>query len=181
MEVILALVVVIAVIIFGALISMGNERQRRALDSIREQTALWALQDLRLKREKLARDIKVDDPLKWLNKVVAKACGGSLNLTVTDVFDSPKTLACLDKNSQNVVVTVASPVEIRRMKRERKNKLIGVSDGHPLLALPQRVEQVEISILNGGIFFDMELPVAWEMLSGMKTTGIDKLWMYKYR
>lgn len=57
MEMILALVVVIAVIIFGALISMGNERQRRALDGIREQTALWASQDLRLKREKLASSL----------------------------------------------------------------------------------------------------------------------------
>jgi len=31
-----------------------------------------------------------------------------------------------------------------------------------LLNLPQKVEQVEISILNGGILFDLELPMAWE-------------------
>jgi hypothetical protein len=147
MEMILALVVVIAVIIFGALISMGNERQRRALDGIREQTALWASQDLRLKREKLAREVKVDDPVKWLNKVVAKACGGSLDLTVTEVYDTPQTLVCLDENSQRVVVSLASPVEIRRMKRERKNKLLRVSNRHPLVDSPKKMEGVEISIL----------------------------------
>lgn len=179
MEMILALVVVIAVIIFGALISMGNERQRRALDGIREQTALWASQDLRLKREKLAREVKVDDPVKWLNMVITRACGESLDLTVTDVFDTPQTLVCMDENSQRVVVSLASPADVRRMKRERKNKLLSMSNSHPLLNLPQRAEQVEISILNGGILFDLELPVAWEILSGLKVTSKDKVWVYR--
>jgi len=179
MEMVLALVVVIAVIIFGALISMGNERQRRALDDIREQTALWASQDLRLKREKLAREVKVDDPVKWLNMVVTRACGESLDFTVTEVFDTPQTLVCMDENSQRVVVSLASPADIRRMKQERKSKLLGVSNDHPLFNLPQKVEQVNISILNGGILFDLELPEAWELLSGMKITGIDKVWVYR--
>lgn len=179
MEMFLALVVVIAVIIFGALISMGNERQRRALDDIREQTALWASQDLRLKREKLAREVKVDDPVKWLNMVVTRACGESLDFTVTEVFDTPQTLVCMDENSQRVLVSLASPADIRRMKQERKSKLLGVSNDHPLFNLPQKVEQVNISILNGGILFDLELPVAWELLSGMKITGIDKVWVYR--
>jgi len=176
---ILALVVVIAVIIFGALISMGNERQRRALDGIREQTALWASQDLRIKREKLAREVKVDNPVKWLNMVVAKACGVSLDLTVTEVFDTPQTLVCMDENSQRVVISLASPADIRRMKRERKNKLLSASNDHPLLNLPQRVKKINISILNGGILFDLELPMAWEMLSSMKVIDIDKLWIYR--
>ena len=179
MEMFLALVVVIAVIIFGALISMGNERQRRALDDIREQTALWASQDLRLKREKLAREVKVDDPVKWLNMVVTRACGESLDFTVTEVFDTPQTLVCMDENSQRVLVSLASPADIRRMKQERKSKLLGVSNDHPLFNLPQKVEQVNISILNGGILFDLELPEAWELLSGMKITGIDKVWVYR--
>ena len=179
MEMILALVVVIAVIIFGALISMGNERQRKALDGIREQTALWASQDLRLKREKLARDVQVDDPMNWLNMVVAKACGELLDLTVTEFFETPQALVCVDKHSRRVVLSLSSPGEIRRMKKERKNKLMRMSNGHPLLDLPQKMEQVEISILNGGILFDLELPVAWEVLSGMKVAGIDKVWIYR--
>ncbi len=63
MEIILAIVVGVAVIFFGALISAGNERQRKAIDGLREQVVLWAIQDLRIKRENLACDVHVDDPL----------------------------------------------------------------------------------------------------------------------
>lgn len=68
MEIILAIVVGVAVIFCGALISMGNERQRRAIDDLREQVVRWAIQDLRIKHERLARDVRIDDPLDWLNK-----------------------------------------------------------------------------------------------------------------
>ena len=39
LDILFALAVLAAVIIFGALISMGNERQRRAIDGLREQAA----------------------------------------------------------------------------------------------------------------------------------------------
>jgi hypothetical protein len=65
MEIILAIVVATAVIFFGALISAGNERQRKAIDNLREQTSLWAMQDLRIKRERLAREVHMNDPLGW--------------------------------------------------------------------------------------------------------------------
>jgi len=45
------------------------------------------MQDLRLKREKLARDVKVDNPVAWLNQVVAKVYRESLDLTVTEFFE----------------------------------------------------------------------------------------------
>ena len=64
MEIILAVVVGVAVIIFGALISLGNERQRKAIDGLREQVVLWAMQDLRIKRESLARDVMALAP-EW--------------------------------------------------------------------------------------------------------------------
>jgi hypothetical protein len=38
---------------------------------------------------------------------------------------------------------------------------------------------MEISIFNGGLFFDLELPVAWEKLSGMNESGIEKVWIYR--
>ena len=79
-EIILALVVAVAVIFFGALSSSGNERQRKAMDALREQVVFWAVQDLRIKRERLARDVRVDDPLRWLNNLTAKICGYDINL-----------------------------------------------------------------------------------------------------
>ena len=90
MEMVLALAVVVAVIIFGALISVGNERQRKAIDGLREQIVLWAMQDLRIKRERLAREVQVDDPLGWLNQVAAKACGHNLSLQVLEAARRPE-------------------------------------------------------------------------------------------
>ena len=46
----LAVVVIGAVIAFGALISVGNERQRQAIDALHQAYKQWAVQDLRLKR-----------------------------------------------------------------------------------------------------------------------------------
>ncbi len=90
MEIILAIVVGIAVIFFGALISMGNERQRRAIDALREQTVLWAMQDLRIKRERLARDVRVDDPIAWLNKIYSRVCNIEASLQIVEAFDGPR-------------------------------------------------------------------------------------------
>ncbi len=49
-DLILAIIVIGAVIAFGALVSVGNERQRRAIDALHHAYKQWALQDLRLKR-----------------------------------------------------------------------------------------------------------------------------------
>ena len=53
-DTIFAILVLGAVIFFGALLSIGNERQRKAIDGIREQASYWAEQDLRLKRARAA-------------------------------------------------------------------------------------------------------------------------------
>jgi hypothetical protein len=179
MDVILAILIVGAVIFFGALISAGNERQRKALDGMREQAALWAIQDLRLKREKLARDVKVDDPLAWLNNTVAKVYGESLDLSVVEFFDNPQTLVCGSKKGWRVVFSTASPEDIRRLKKGHKSKLSYVGNAHPLMSLPSRTEQVEISILNGGVLFDLELALAWKALLGLEMEqSKGRLWMY---
>ena len=178
MDAVLAILVLGAVIFFGALISAGNERQRKALDGIREQAALWAIQDLRLKREKLARDVQVDDPVAWLNQVVTKVYGESLNLTVTEFFENPQALVCTTKEARKVVFSPISLDDIRRIKRENKNKLSRLGNAHPLMGMPLKVGQIEISILNGGILFDLELSLAWKLLTDLEIKHIDVLWVY---
>lgn len=176
MDVVLAILVLGAVLFFGALISAGNERQRKALDGIREQATLWAMQDLRLKREKLARDVRVDDPLAWLNQVAAKVYGEPLDLTVTGFFENPQTLVCAGKDGRKIVFSPASPDDLRRMKRSSKLSRLGAA--HPLTGLPRDVAQLEISILTGGILFDLELPLAWKSLTGLEIGRMERLWVY---
>jgi len=181
MEIILAFVVVAAVIFFGALISYGNERQRKAIDALREQAELWAMQDLRIKREKLARDVKVDDPLAWLNQVVSKVSGMDMALQFVEVFDEPQALLCSSENQEKkVLLSPISPKEIQRMKRGRKSRLSQFRKDNPLLSLPRKVYTYEISVLNAGILFDLELRLAWKGLIGQNRDQLEKLWLYVF-
>ncbi|MBI3340106.1 MAG: hypothetical protein HY022_08250 [Chloroflexi bacterium] len=179
MEIILAVVVVAAVIFFGALISAGNERQRKAIDDLREQTLLWTIQDLRIKREKLAREVQVDDPLGWLNRVATKICGLDLGLQITESFNAPNALLCTSAiNGAKVVLSPFSPNEINKMKRQKQARLSRFVDNNPLLSLPRKITTYEISVLNEGILFDLELSLAWRTLTGQDADHIDHLWIY---
>ena len=180
MEVILAIVVVTAVIFFGALISAGNERQRKAIDGLREQVVLWAVQDLRLKREKLARDVRVDDPLRWLNNLVASMYGYDLNLQVHETFDEPRVLVCITRDSgARVLFSPLSPAEIHQLNRNKRSRLSQYGDRHPLLSLPRQITAYEFSVLNSNILFDLELPLVWKRLTNQETLQMERLWMYK--
>ena len=179
MEIVLAFVVVAAVIIFGALISMGNERQRRAIDDLREQIVLWAMQDLRIKRERFARDVRIDDPLDWLNRTVTKIWGYDLNLQAVEAYDEPQTLICTSEDGANrVAFALRSPGEIRQISHGRRNRLSKFADQNPLLSLPRGATAVEFSALNCGMLFDLELPIAWKRLAGQEVEHIERMWMY---
>src|SRR3970282_2566299 len=75
LEVTLAVSVLAAVVVVGVLISVGNERQRQALDKLREDLRNWALGDLEVKRERAAREIQIMDPLAWFRDAARKATG----------------------------------------------------------------------------------------------------------
>lgn len=179
MEIILAIVVATAVIFFGALISMGNERQRRAIDVLREQVVLWAVHDLKIKREHLARDVRVDNPLGWLNKVTFKVCNCEMDLQVVEVIENPRVLICTTGNgAEKVVFTPLAPNEIHALKRSKRNRLAQYAERNPLLSLPRNVTAYECSVLNNGILFDLELPLAWKGLTGKPVDDMGRLWIY---
>ncbi|MCZ7547679.1 MAG: hypothetical protein M5U11_00785 [Anaerolineales bacterium] len=178
MELLLALAVITAVIIFGALISIGNERQRRAIDELREQVVLWAIQDLRIKRDKLAREVQVDDPIGWLNQMVARVNGENMALTVSEFFEDPQVLVCIAGDSRKVALSPASPKDIRRFQQAAKSKLSRVGNVHPLMNLPRNADALELSMLNGGMLFDLELKIAWRGLTGRQISQESSLFLY---
>ncbi len=180
MEIILAIVVAAAVIFFGALISIGNERQRKAIDALREQTELWAVQDLIIKRERLVREVRVDDPLAWLNQVVTKVSGLVMNLQSVEYLEEANTLLCMSGDHETrIFVSPFSPKEIQRIKRERRSRLSQFDKNNPLLFLSRTTIAYEFSVLNAGILFDLELQLAWKGLTGREIDQHEKLWMYK--
>ena len=179
MEIILAIVVATAVVLFGGLIIVGYERQRKGIDGVGEQTVLWAIQDLRIKRERMARDVKVDDPLGWLNKVATRVCGYELNLQAMEVFENPRVLICaIGDGSGTAIFTPLAPGEIRAMKRAKHNRLSQYADRNPLLSIPRNASAYECSVLNNGILFDLELPLAWNGLTGNNADDMGSLWMF---
>ena len=181
MEIILAVVVASAVIFFGALISMGNERQKRAIDGLREQVVLWTVQDLKIKRDHFARDVQVADPLGWLNKTASKVCGYDLKLQVLEMFDEPQTLVCTSgDNSKRVIFSPFSPADISRIKKSKQNRLSKFAERHPLLLLSRNVSIYELSVLNGGHLFDLEISLAWKGLTGQSIGDVERTWMYLY-
>ena len=91
---ILALTVLIALIVFGALISVGNERQRKAIDSISRQTQAWAIEDLRLKRGQVEANISIDNPIAWLNSAASRALGREAQLSTPEIAENPLGLLC---------------------------------------------------------------------------------------
>ena len=181
MEILLAIVVASAVILFGALISMGNARQKRAIDNLREQVVLWAMQDLRIKREHLTRTVQVPDPLGWLNKTASKICGYDLKLQVLEISEEPQSLVCTsDEDSIRVIFSPLSPADIRRIKNGKQSRLSQFVGRNPLLFLPKGVDVHELSVLNGGHLFDMELALAWNALTGQNLELPNRLWMYEF-
>lgn len=179
MEILLAIVVASAVIFFGALISMGNERQRKAIDGLREQVVLWAVQDLKIKREHLAQTVQVPDPLGWLNQTTSQVCGYDLKLQILEMFDEPRSLICTTGDGGiKVVFSPFSPTDIRRIKSEKRNRLSQFAGQNPLSNLSKGVSVHELSVLNAGHLFDLELSLAWKALTGQEIGLVNSLWMY---
>jgi len=179
MEILLAIVVASAVIFFGALISMGNERQRKAIDGLREQMVLWAVQDLKIKRKHLVQMVQVPDPLGWLNKVTSKVCGYDLKLQVFEVFEEPQSLICTTSDGNvKVVFSPHSPADIRRIKSGRKSRLLRFAGQNPLFYLSKGVIFHELSVLNNSQLFDLELSYVWKAITDQNLDSVDRLWAY---
>jgi len=174
-----ALPVFAAVVVFGALIVIGNERQKRELARIREVEERWAEQDLRIKRGKLAMEIKIEDPTLWLNNATSKAMGVTVVLTAKEMLTNPDAVAFADSESgRKMIVTLLPPGHIAKLSKKRKtSKSSRLSAVHPLLPVHRGTEIIELNMLNAGLLLDLELPTAWQALTGQSTTA-ERLWMY---
>ncbi len=181
MEILLAIVVASAVIFFGALISMGNERQRKAIDNLNENITLWAIQDLHIKHAILTKDVKVDNPQRWLSQITSNVLGHDLNLQITETFDKPQSILCVSSNGDyEFLFTSLSPSEIQNARRSKHSKLDKFRGNNPTFSIPKNSQSHELSTLNNGILFDLELKLAWAQLTGCDLGPRNRIWMYKF-
>jgi hypothetical protein len=178
-DLLLAVVVIGAVIAFGALISVGNERQRHAIDALHQAYKQWAVQDLRLKRGAISSQIQIDDLTAWLTRTTSLAFGRKTDVMDCQVHNAP--VAAVEfreaESGATVVFALESPQVLMPMLKKKHSAIRGTLGSNALLRVGKKTPVVELSILNAGMMFDMEFPVAWSSLTGQATQS-DVVWAY---
>ncbi len=179
-DIVFAISVIAAVIFFGALISVGNERQRKAIDGLREQTVRWAEADLRMKRAHAFHTMPVESPEDWLDKVITHLFGASPALLSVSAWQRNGMEAivgvCVD--GRRMVVTPAKPdrflkaIAIKPAGRLRKAEVNLLGDH------PRRVPVHELSIITAGEFFDLEAATVWQEVVGDRLE-IERLYLFE--
>ena len=165
-------------IVLGALISVGNERQRKAIDSISRQTQAWAIEDLRLKRGQVEANISIDNPIAWLNTAASRALGRQTQLSAPDIAEDPFAVSFVDHYSgETLVFSLLSPKTLRKLSKAKRSELSKRTSQHPLIPWRKGIASFEMTILNAGIRFDLELPVAWQAITKEQVNN-EYLWVY---
>jgi hypothetical protein len=180
LDTIFAVSVLAAVIFFGALISVGNEHQRQAIDSLREQTIHWAEADLRLKRIHVLHTQWVESPKEWLDRVLTRLLGASPVLLSISPWhqNEVKAIVGVCKDGRHMVVTPVQPARfIKALTAKPRSRLqkaeVGLLGDHP-----RRVPVHELNIVTAGEFFDLEAATAWQKAMGSRLE-IERLYLFE--
>lgn len=178
-DLLLAAVVVGAIVAFGALISVGNERQRRAIVALHRAYKQWAVQDLRLKRGTVTAQTRIEDLTAWLTKSTSLALGRKTMVMDYQLHQAPvTTVEFHDAEAGNTVIcTLEPPDTLLPILKKKRPVLRGELRSNPAFRVGRKTPAVELSMLNAGSMFDIELPVAWNSLTGQITES-DTLWAY---
>ena len=100
-------------------------------------------------------------------------------LQSAEYFEMPVALVfAIGETGDKAVFSPLSPIDIQRLQKERKSRLSQYSQTNPVFAIPWNTAVYEISILNAGPRFDLELQSAWASLTGQNIEQINRLWLY---
>ena len=183
LEVVLAVSVLAAVVVVGVLISIGNERQRKAIEQLREDLHGWALRDLEIKRETASREIQIVDPLAWLNAAAQKATGVAWDLrAIAKVLDNPEAIVVTASDGGYLMFSPVQPSQVKKLlKGPRRRTKTGPLPSEFRMATRGRtkMESYELSALNAGIFFDLEAERVWRMVAD-RPLNSNRLWLYEF-
>ena len=168
MELLIGTSVLVVVFLLGALISAGNEKQRRAIDGIRQQAEAWAEQDIRIKREKLARQIAVPDPQAWLEKTAAQVLGSAPGLVTAAPWqkDNLTAIIAVCKDGRRLVFTPLSRERFLKAVQLKGRGVLAQAETSLLGDKPKAASHYELSVLTSGMFFDIEADQVWLAITG---------------
>lgn len=167
MELIFGTSVLFAMLLLGALISAANERQRQALDGLREQVEAWAEQDIRIKREKLARQIAVPNPLAWLEKTAAQALGSAPGLVTATPWrkDQVTVILAVCQDGRRLVFTPLPRERFLKAVQPKGRGVLAQAETSLLGDRPKAAAHHELSVLTSGMFFDLEADQVWQAIT----------------
>jgi hypothetical protein len=168
MDILIGTSLLIAIVLLGALITAGNERQRKALDGIREQVEAWAQEDILIKREKVARSIQVDAPLAWLEKIAAGVLGQASCIMSATTWEKDGLLALIaicNDGSRLIFTPVPYDRFLKSIRLKKRGTLVQ-AETSLLGDKPEKVSHYDLSVLTSGMFFDIEAAQAWQALCG---------------
>ena len=185
LEITLAVLVLAGVVVFGLLIALGNERQRRELEGLRKDAEAWALGDLAIKRSRLATELKVGEPRDWLNHIAKAATGADLGLDSIRGADDPEAILATARDGRRVAFSHLSPAALGRQRGNGAAQPRGfagrlremVRGSLSTASALRRAKAHELTALDGGMFFDLEAQKVWEAVTG-KRTAADRWWLY---
>jgi hypothetical protein len=168
MDILIGTSLLVAIVVLGALISAGNERQRKALDGIREQVEAWAQEDILIKREKVARSIWVEAPLAWLEKTAAGILGQAPGIISTTTWEKDGLLAIIAicNDGGRLVFTPVPRDRFLKSIKLKKRGALTQAETSVLGDKPEKAPYYDLSVLTSGMFFDIEAAQTWEALSG---------------
>jgi hypothetical protein len=76
-----------------------------------------------------------------------------------------------------VVCMLEAPDVLMPILKKKHSVLRGALRSNPIFRVGKKTAAVELSMLNAGAMFDIELPIVWNTLTGQVTES-DTLWAY---
>ena len=184
MDYILLIAVLASMIVLGMVIAVGNERQRNAIEEVRKEIEDWATQFVYIKREEMQSSIDIQAPDKWFERILSRLLGQPVLVEAIDKFQQDQIYAvALDASGGGrFLVTPVSPKEFIQAvspKKKQGSTLTGYQV-NPLGEKPHKKAVYTLSVLNQGMFFDLEAQKVWNRIFDTNFE-FDKLYVFDLR
>ncbi len=186
LDILLAVIVIATIVVFGTMLVLGNERQRRAIQAVADHAGRWAEQDLQLKRARASREVRVEDPCAWLDGIATQVFGitpGLTQLTPWNGAEDAVAMVGICHDGRKLVVTPIPPERFVRAVGSRKVRgraasAVAATEASLLGDRPRSVPVYELTVVTTEPFFDIEAGQVWDKIFSRKL-GVDRLFLFE--
>lgn len=154
-DLVLALLLIAGFALLGALITLGNARQARAIREVGEVLHGWAIRHIQLSRAVAASAIRIEDPIAWLQEALAR-------------FPLPEGLArelALERHGHGWVLLRSRSGKLLLIRPEIDPTPLERGSRFTSPVLPpgslRKARVLELSPVTAWPTFDLELSQAW--------------------